>query len=144
MAKNNALQREESSKRDSKFLAQLESKFRPNISLPFCSAPKPFPEAGTRSSASGFCILCADKDHLLLHHPKDKNKFSDGKPIWGRLGDDNKLCGPNGQEVCIRFNISGRSACFGPKKHVQTRAHVCSFCGDKNHHALSFTCCPHP
>ena len=147
MAKNNATQREDFSKRESKLLAQFESRFR-TLSNPSSSftarTPRPFPEAGIRpSSAPGFCVLCADKDHLLQHHPREKSKFADGKPLWAKIDNEGKLHSPDGQELCIRYNISGRSACAGFKKHPPTQAHICSFCGDKSHHALSWTCRSH-
>jgi hypothetical protein len=146
MAKNNAIQREEFSKRESKLLSQFESRFRNfsalSNSYPSHTSSRPFPEAGTRpSSAPGSCVLCADKDHLLPYHPREKTKFADGKPLWAKIDTDGKLCSPDGQELCIRFNISGRSACSGPKKHAQNHAHICSFCGEKSHHALSWSCC---
>ena len=149
MAKNNAMQREDFAKRESKLLSQFESRFRAfsstPSSLPSRSIQRPFPEAGPRSlSASGSCILCADKDHLLPYHPREKTKFTDGKSLWAKVDADGKLRSPDGQEICIRFNISGRSACSGPRKHSpQNRVHVCSFCGDKSHHALSWTCRQH-
>ena len=151
MAKNNAMQREDFAKRESKILSQLESKFRSfsntsyanqNSFPPRANTSRPFQSAGTgQSSAAGFCIICADKDHLLPNHPKDRSKFKDGKPLWSKLDSEGKIRSSDGQEICIRYNISGRSACTGIRKHpMQNRAHVCSFCGERSHHALSWTC----
>ena len=100
---------------------------------------RPFQEAGSRQSAPAFCILCADQSHTLFHHPREKSKFRDGKNIWGRF-NNNRLTSPDGQEICVKFNIGGSRYCSKDSKHGDNRAHICSFCGEKTHHALSWTC----
>ena len=80
---------------------------------------RPFQEAGSRQSAPAFC---ANQSHTLFHHPREKSKFRDGKNIWGK------------------FNIGGSRYCSKDTKHGDNRAHICSFCGEKTHHALFWTC----
>jgi hypothetical protein len=150
-AKNNMILRlrfeEEMNRRESKWRTQAsampsESKFRSRDfpSSGFASRfNRPFPEAGSRPSVPSSCILCADRSHSLFTHPRDKAKFSDGKTLWAKW--NNKILStPDGRELCIRFNIGGNSHCTLKDKHGDARIHACSFCGDRSHHALSWTC----
>jgi hypothetical protein len=73
------------------------------------------------------------------HHPRDKVKFADGKTIWARV-TNGRLTSPDGREICVKFNIGGPRYCARDTKHGDNRAHLCSFCGAKDHHALSWTC----
>jgi len=102
-------------------------------------AQRPFQEAGGRSSAPAFCVLCADRSHTLPHHPRDKVKFPDGKIIWAKLVNG-RLTSPDAREICVKYNIGGPKYCAKDNRHGDNRAHICSFCGAKDHHALSWTC----
>jgi hypothetical protein len=148
-AKNNMIQRlrfeEEMNRRESKWRAQLDSKPR-NRDFVSSGHPsrfnnnKPFPEAGSRPSVASSCVLCADRSHSVFNHPRDKTKFADGKPLWAKW-NGKILTSPDGRELCLRFNIGGGQYCgFYKDRHGDSRLHVCSFCGDRSHHALSWTC----
>ena len=137
---------EEMNRREARLRAQFEAKTRPREYASGSGSRygpvKPFPEAGSRPSASASCVLCADPSHTLFNHPREKIKFSDGKPLWAKT-NGNKLMSPNGKEICIRFNIGGSRYCslaYSKDKHGDNRLHVCSFCGGKDHHALSWVC----
>jgi len=78
------------------------------------------------SSAPGFRVICADRDHLLIH---PREKVADERPLWAK----DKLRRPDRQELCIRFNTNGRSAC-SDLGSSQSRAHIPLF--------LSLTCRP--
>ncbi|TFK59110.1 hypothetical protein BDN72DRAFT_721139, partial [Pluteus cervinus] len=41
------------------------------------------------------------------------------------------------KEICSLWNIRGGNASC---RHDDRRVHACSFCGDKSHHAFSWTC----
>ena len=147
-AKNNMIQslrfEEEMNRRETKWRAQAlsesKSRGRDFPSSGFASrSNRPFPEAGSRPSVPSSCILCADRSHSLFTHPRDKTKFTDGKILWAKW-NGKSLTSPDGRELCIRFNIGGNPHCVLKDKHGDTRIHVCSFCGDRSHHALSWTC----
>jgi len=97
-----------------------------------------FHQGGSKASAPPTCILCAER-HTLFNHPKDKSpaKFPDGKPVWAKF-IKGQLLSPESKELCINFNIKGQQC----SQHSSERLHVCSFCGSKTHHALSFICRP--
>ncbi len=148
-AKNNMIQRTKNREDLDQLIAKaLESRsrtrdFPPRTNFPSGSNPRTtqrsFQEAGSRSSAPAFCILCADQSHTLFHHPRDKSKFRDGKIIWAKF-NNGRLTSPDGQEICVKYNIGGSRYCAKDVKHGDNRVHLCSFCGDKTHHALSWTC----
>jgi hypothetical protein len=98
-----------------------------------------FQNGGSKASAPPTCILCAERGHTLFNHPKDKvpAKFPDGKPTWAKFVKG-QLLSPESKELCINFNIKGQHC----PQHQSDRLHLCSFCGSKNHHALSFSCRP--
>ena len=140
-AKNNMIQRLKFDEEMKKFRILLESKncFQSGSSSR-SNFSKPFSEAGGRVMVTASCVLCADHSHTFHNHPSGKSKFPDGKSMWAKL-NSSKICSPNGYKICIKFNIGGHRYC-GPQKdrHGDSRLHICSFCGNKNHHALSWTC----
>ena len=149
-AKNNQNLRsqmeEDMNRREAKLRAHFEAKARPRDQTygngPRFAQNKPFPEAGSKPSASASCVLCADPSHTLFNHPRGKSKFSDGKPLWAKV-NGNKIMSPDNKEICIRFNIGGSRYCslaFSKEKHGDNRLHICSFCGGKDHYALSWVC----
>lgn len=103
------------------------------------SNQQPFQEAGGRPSAPPFCILCANQSHTLFQHPQDKSKFRDRRNTWAKL-TNGRLTSSNGQEICVRYNIGGSRYCAKDPKHGDNQAHLCSFCSNKIHHALLWTC----
>jgi hypothetical protein len=105
---------------------------------------QPFPQ-GSRQRHPGLthpvcCILCGELGHSVSKHYNDGNsatKFPDGKPTWAKISDSS-LCGPNGKELCINYNVSGGNAiCSHPDG---ARAHLCSYCGSKSHNVFAWIC----
>ena len=96
---------------------------------------------GSRPRHPVCCILCGELDHPVNKHYGDgiaTTKFADGKPTWAKTANNNTICGPNGKELCINYNIRRQNAICS---HAEgTKAHVCSLCGSKTHHAFSWTC----
>ncbi|PPQ85675.1 hypothetical protein CVT24_012863 [Panaeolus cyanescens] len=101
-----------------------------------------FRSSGSSSSSSPACLFCGKTGHKLHDHPKEKVKFSDGKPFWASYDSaTRKFLTPDGKDICIPYNIRGKSTCkSGPQGHGDNKSHACSFCGSLSHHALSFTC----
>jgi len=100
--------------------------------------------SGSRQSHPVCCILCGEKGHPVGQHYHDENKptkFPDGKSTWAKI-TNGKLCTPNGKEICINHNVNGGSAICSHSEGA--RAHVCSFCGSKSHHAFSWVCRARP
>ena len=100
---------------------------------------QPFPQ-GSKPRHPACCILCGELDHTLSKHYGDGNtptKFADGKPTWAKASN-NTICTPNGKEICINFCLRGPNATCS---HADGgKAHVCSFCGSKTHHAFAWIC----
>ena len=99
---------------------------------------QPFPH-GSKPRHQVCCILCGELDHPVSKHYGEggTTKFADGKPTWAKISN-NTLCTSNGKEICINFNIRGTNAiCSHPDGG---KAHICSFCGSKSHHAFAWVC----
>ena len=105
---------------------------------------QPFPQGSRSQSRHPFCcILCGELDHAVGKHYTDvtSSKFADGKPTWAKIANES-LCAPNGKEICINYNIRGAAViCSHPDGG---RAHICSFCGSKSHHAFGWICRARP
>jgi hypothetical protein len=90
------------------------------------------------------CILCGELDHPISKHYNDGNaatKFPDGKSTWAKIVNGG-LCTSNGKEICINFNVRGNNVtCSHPDG---ARAHICSYCGSKTHHAFGWVCRSRP
>ncbi|KAF9038731.1 hypothetical protein BJ165DRAFT_1531795 [Panaeolus papilionaceus] len=86
------------------------------------------------------CILCHDSNHTLHAHPASTTKFAaSGKDLYAKY-ENSKLLTPGNKEICIIWNVHGDSMPRGPCSHGDARLHICSFCGDSNHHAHSGRC----
>ena len=98
-----------------------------------------FPQ-GSRQRHPVCCILCGELEHPVSKHYADGStapKFADGKPTWAKISNGG-LCTSNGKELCINYNIRGPNATCS---HADgARAHLCSFCGSRSHHAFSWVC----
>ena len=126
--------------RGGKFTDPSTNQFRDTRNPPSQSTLFP---SGSRSSHLSCCLLCGEHSHPVGKHYADgitPAKFPDGKPTWAKIINA-KLCAPNGKEICINYNL-GNTNCTHSEG---TRAHLCSFCGSKSHHAFSWVCRgPHP
>jgi hypothetical protein len=114
---------------------------RSNSYRPRDSSTSSFPSSNRRTTLPVCCILCGEKGHPVGAHYNGNvpvpAKGNDGKPIWAKIINAH-LCTPDGRGLCINYNVR---ACNLPKCE---RAHVCSFCGSKNHNAFSWSCRTRP
>jgi len=107
------------------------------------SYSQPFSSGSGRLPSSSVCLICALRGHNLFFHQKSTTliKFADGKPVWAKCSAGSGLVTPEGHTICINWNIRGTDA--APQcasLHKDDRLHLCSFCGSKSHHTLSWTC----
>jgi len=148
-AKNNQIQNEamkaELERRDAKLKFELKAAFTnsgsSNIRLSSRDSRSFLPGSGG-SSAASYCLLCAEKGHQAHQHPADKHQFSDGKKLYAKIGADKKIVSPDNKEICISFNLRGKSGCTGFANHRNgpERIHACSYCGSFGHHAFAWIC----
>jgi len=142
-AKNNAFLLKLIQERDGKSRYDAPRRFAPSFpkrgeEYPRKSEDTPrksFQASGGRVTASFTCIICAERGHSTFAHPPSQTKFPDGKNLWAKSAN-NRLCTPDNKDICINFNLGLSRTCT----HGAERVHVCSFCGSKGHHALSWTC----
>ena len=110
----------------------------------FQASSQPFSSGSGRSSSStSNCLICTERGHTVFFHQNSPtaSKFLGGKPAWSKC-TSRGLVTPDNQPLCILWNVRGnRSNCSHPKDE---RAHMCSFCGSKDHHALSWVCRTNP
>ena len=105
---------------------------------------QPFPSGSGKSSPTAVCLICAQKGHTLFVHLKTTTptKFVDGKAVLAKCNPGFGLATPDNQALCINWNVRGTEAASQcASLHKDDRLHLCSFCGSKGHHALSWTCC---
>jgi hypothetical protein len=86
--------------------------------------------------ATAVCLICARRGHM--YSACTHTTFEDKKPTFACQRDDNIQTVKGSQVFCRNWNIRGDSekACT----HGDTRVHWCTFCGDKKHHAFSWSC----
>ena len=107
------------------------------------SHSQPFSSGSGKPSSSAVCLICAQRGHNLFFHQKTTIvvKFADGKSVWAKCSPDSGLVTPDNQTICINWNVRGADAATQcASLHKDDRLHLCSFCGSKSHHALSWTC----
>ncbi|KAF8815053.1 hypothetical protein BYT27DRAFT_7080989 [Phlegmacium glaucopus] len=102
-----------------------------------------FSRSGRSSSSSTDCLICGDRGHNSRIHNDSVIlvKFKDGKPTWAK-SINRALVTPDNRVLCINWNVRGSNAVCTHSK--DERVHLCSFCGQKGHHAFSWTCRPPP
>ncbi|KAF8797558.1 hypothetical protein BYT27DRAFT_7125322, partial [Phlegmacium glaucopus] len=94
---------------------------------------------GRPSSSTTDCLICGERGHDSRIHNDSANpiKFKDGKPTWAKF-TNRTLVTPDNRVLCINWNVRGSNATCAHSK--DERVHLCSFCGQKGHHAFSWTC----
>ncbi|KAF8974295.1 hypothetical protein BDZ97DRAFT_1772843 [Flammula alnicola] len=123
--------------------SSLNSKYPPRRSSDRPSSSSFPPGSGRSSSSPSDCLICAERGHDSRIHNDTTTavKFKDGKATWARCAN-RALVTPNNRVLCINWNVRGSNSICAHGK--EERAHLCSFCGSKDHHALSWTCRPPP
>jgi len=107
------------------------------------TSSQPFSSGSGKPSSSVVCLICAQRGHNLFFHQKTTTliKFADRKAVWSKCSPATGLLSPENQTICINWNIRGADAASHcASLHKDDRLHLCSFCGSKSHHALSWTC----
>jgi len=104
---------------------------------------QPFSSGSSKPSSSTVCLICAQRGHNLFFHQKTTTtiKFADRKAVWAKCSPGTGLITPENQMICINWNVQGANAAPQCTSiHKDDHLHLCSFCGSKSHHALSWTC----
>jgi hypothetical protein len=98
----------------------------------------PFQGGSSGDASNIVCLLCARCGHFLS--TCTHNTFDDGTPLYCRTeGTNNLRVIQSRATLCRLWNIKcGAASCT---HDLTTRAHLCSFCGSKNHHTFSWTYC---
>jgi hypothetical protein len=101
----------------------------------------PFQGGSGGDASNVVCLLCARRGHFFSSC--SYNAFDDGTPLYCRAeGTANLRAIRSGSSLCRLWNIKRAAASC---THDPTaRAHLCSFCGNRNHHAFSWTCRRNP
>jgi hypothetical protein len=97
----------------------------------------PFQGGSGGDASNVVCLLCARRSHFLS--TCTHNTFEDRTPVYCRAeGTNNIRAIQSGTTLCQLWNIKcGAASCT---HDLTMHAHLCSFCGNKNHHAFSWTC----
>ncbi|KAK7041249.1 hypothetical protein R3P38DRAFT_2512412, partial [Favolaschia claudopus] len=100
----------------------------------------PFQKGNAGAASSTVCLVCAVRGHF--YSDCNSHSFSDGTPLHCSIRDRDIRTSGSHETLCRAWNAKGAAAaCL----HDQTqRVHACSFCGNKNHHAFSWTCRANP
>jgi hypothetical protein len=104
---------------------------------------QPFPSGSGKSSSTAVCLICAQRGHTVFFHLKSTTpaKFADGKAVWAKCNLGFGLATPDNHVLCINWNVRGPEAVSQcASSHNYDHLHLCSFCGSKGHHALSWSC----
>ena len=107
------------------------------------TSSQPFSSGSGKSSPTAVCLICAQRGHTVFSHLKSTTppKFADGKVAWAKCSPGFGVASPDNQALCINWNVRGADAASQcASVHKDDRLHLCSFCGSKSHHALSWTC----
>ncbi len=126
-------------------------KGHPSSSIPQSSRfsrPKPFPGQSSTSRpfqnrtggdpSSAACVICAKKGHVFS--TCQSSSFDDGKALFCKAEDGNLTSIRSKSSICRSWNIRGSNSTACGNHAQDKRVHICSFCGDKSHHAFSWTC----
>jgi hypothetical protein len=101
----------------------------------------PFQGGSSGDTSNVVCLLCARCGHFLS--TCTHNTFEDGTPVYCRAeGTNNIRVIQSGTTLCRLWNI--KCAAASCSHDFTARTHLCSFCGNKNHHVFSWTCCRNP
>lgn len=117
--------------------------FRAHVSRPRDDRQSASANGRDRAAREPSCLFCAGPHSVKEHYGSGASsapkKFANSQDaIWARITGDT-MVSPNGKPICIAFNINAdrRGWC---NHATDGRLHVCSWCGSKSHHALSWTC----
>nr|DAA01996.1 TPA_exp: putative gag protein [Coprinopsis cinerea] len=97
-------------------------------------------ERNQAQQESSDCVVCGVTGHTAKRHDFARApRFRDGREFYvKKVGGSLVQTNAPYKEVCITWNAVGPDARCS--HNLDERLHVCSFCGDGQHHALSRTC----
>lgn len=98
---------------------------------------KPFPSGGDPKSEGSVCLICAKSGHKAPSC-KTTGNLPNGRPLYAKYHGGSIVVVASGRVICFTFNFKGVVPCTG--RHLNEDAHICSFCGSSDHHALSRKC----
>lgn len=99
--------------------------------------PRSFLSGTSAPSGSPSCLVCSRAGHR--YNVCKFGKFPDDSPLFSRASESGLVSRQHAVPLCISYNVGGTRTCKGhlPSSNLE---HRCSFCGDANHFALSFSC----
>lgn len=96
---------------------------------------KPFREGKIDTPGAGTCLICGRPGHKF--HACTYITTENKSPVFAKWTDKKFTVKLTGASICINFNIYGPgNRCT--KNH--SSCHICSICGDPNHHATAGLC----
>ncbi|KAK2463926.1 hypothetical protein APHAL10511_004098 [Amanita phalloides] len=116
-------------------------------SIPSQSKPKPFARQTNNAPfqrrtggdpSSAVCVICARRGHMFS--TCNAATFDDGSPTSARADGSSIVAVKGKPQLCRSWNIRGLSSSACANHAQDKRLHICSFCGERSHHAFSWTC----
>jgi len=98
----------------------------------------PFQRRAVSDPSSAVCVICARRGHMF--NSCNSSTFDDGSPVISRADGSSIVTIKGKSQLCRSWNIRGSSSSACSNHSQDKRLHLCSFCGEKSHHAFSWTC----
>ncbi|KAJ7431675.1 hypothetical protein FB451DRAFT_1485857 [Mycena latifolia] len=103
-------------------------------------APPPFREGNGGDAPAPVCLICARRGHFW--NGCSATSFEDNTPLFG-VGRAPDICAVrSGQTLCRAWNTKGGAARCSHEAGL--RAHICTFCGSRDHHTFAWSCRRNP
>jgi hypothetical protein len=104
------------------------------------AAPPPFQGGAGGAAPAPVCLVCARRGHLW----KDctATQFEDNGALFCSVRAPDIRAVQSGQTLCRAWNAKGASA--NCSHEAALRAHACSYCGSRDHHAFAWSCRRNP
>lgn len=96
-----------------------------------------FRKGNTGDPSSAVCLICARRGHFFSDCTY--TTFEDGPPVVACTREGLLVTIKGNTQFCRNWNIKGDNR-DNPCSHTEARAHKCTFCGDKGHHAFTWSC----
>lgn len=98
---------------------------------------RPFPSGTSSPTGLLSCLVCSRAGHC--YNVCKFGKFADNTALFAKSSGSGLVSRQHNIPLCISYNVGGKRVCKGhpPSSNLE---HRCSFCGDSNHFALSFSC----
>ena len=107
------------------------------------ASSQPFSSGSSKSSSTAVCLICAQRGHTFspTSNPPPPPNLPTGRLPGQNVTQVLALPPPTTRPFASTgmFGVLTTSQCTSV--HKDDCLHLCSFCGSKSHHALSWTCC---